>query len=166
MFGLAITLVLMVFFFFFVRQKLIHFENRLNLMSDTVQTMAGVTRDSLQEDYSGSDSDTDCSSDSETLSDDEPRGTTPKRLTVSDDDVKRVSLPPNEILDLEVKKIVSESEVPDLDNYRASETEVPDLDNSVNSLTLKELKDKVSEMNGPKLKTKKELIEFLLQNKI
>jgi len=41
------------------------------------------------------------------------------------------------------------------------ETEVGPFD----SLTLKELKDKVAELNGPKLKTKKELIEFL-QNKI
>jgi hypothetical protein len=33
------------------------------------------------------------------------------------------------------------------------------------SLTLKELKDKVTELNGPKLRTKKELIDFL-KNKI
>jgi hypothetical protein len=30
-----------------------------------------------------------------------------------------------------------------------------------NSLTVKELKEKVSELNGPKLKTKKELVDFL-----
>jgi hypothetical protein len=147
----------MVIFFFFVRQKLIHFENRLDLMSDTIQTMAGVTRAALQDsdDSDESECSSECSSDSEM----ETREPTPERLTVSDDDVKRVTLPENDILeDIEVKKMVLSNEVEDL-------VKLPEMDKSLESLTLKELKDKVAELNGPKLKTKKELIDFL-QNKI
>jgi hypothetical protein len=46
-------------FFFYVRQKLFMIENRLDLMSDTIQTIAGVTRASLEdnsdEDFGGFD---------------------------------------------------------------------------------------------------------------
>ena len=48
----------------------------------------------------------------------------------------------NEVKEVEVKKINLEG---------------PDYE----SLTLKELKDKVTELGGPKLRTKKELIDFL-----
>ena len=163
MIGLAITLILMVVFFFYIRQKLFLFENRLELMSETIQTMAGVTRAALQDDESdASDESSETSECSEEIHlDYESRERTPERVTVSDDDVKRVSLPVQEVCEeIEVKKMVIESEVkivPDL----FTEPIVSPYD----SLTLKELKDKVAELNGPKLKTKKELIEFL-QNKI
>ena len=165
MIGLAITLILMALFFFFVRQKLNHFETRLDLMSDTIQTMAGVTRAALQE--SDSDSSSECESDSSSEESlellDDVRDPTPERVTVSDDDVKRVTLPENEILEeFEVKKMVlSEDGVVEDTLVKL----VSDMDKNLESLTLKELKDKVTELNGPKLKTKKELIEFL-QKKI
>ena len=157
MIGLAITLILMVVFFFYIRQKLFMFENRLELMSETIETMAMVTRTALQE----SDEESDESSETSECSDEvhldyESRERTPERVTVSDDDVKRVSLPAQEVCEeIEVKKMIE----PDV--KIVLETEVGPFD----SLTLKELKDKVAELNGPKLKTKKELIEFL-QNKI
>lgn len=160
MIGLAITLILMVVFFFYIRQKLFIFENRLELMSETIQTMAGVTRAALQEDESdASDESSETSECSEVHLDYESRERTPERVTVSDDDVKRVSLPVHEVCEeIEVKKMIE----PDVKI-------APELTESIvspfDSLTLKELKDKVAELNGPKLKTKKELIEFL-QNKI
>ena len=44
-------------------------------------------------------------------------------------------------------------------------TTAVELPTEFDNLTVKELKEKVAELNGPKLKTKKELIQFL-QNKI
>jgi hypothetical protein len=162
---LALTLILMVVFFLYVRQKMIIFENRLELMSQTIQTMAGVTRAALQDvsDEESEHSDSDSSEEDEQLEYEEPElEVYPERVTVSDDDVKKVSLPENEILEeLEVKKIDEPEELEVKKLTLSSLDEVKSLD----SLTLKELKDKVAELNGPKLKTKKELIDFL-QNKI
>jgi hypothetical protein len=61
---------------------------------------------------------------------------------VSDDEVEVVEL--NEVTEVkeDVKKI---------------QLEGPDYE----SLSLKELKDKVSDLGGPKLRTKKELLDFL-----
>lgn len=42
-----------------------------------------------------------------------------------------------------------------------SEVKTLTVDVSYDALSVKELKDKVAELNGPKLKTKKELLEFL-----
>jgi hypothetical protein len=165
---LAITLILMVVFFLYVRQKLIIFENRLELMSETIQTMAGVTRAALQDsDEESEHSDSDSSEESEhelQLDYEEPEQEVyPERVTVSDDDVKKISVPENEILEeLEVKKMV---ELEEVEVKKLTLSSLDEVKNALDSLTLKELKDKVAELNGPKLKTKKELIEFL-QNKI
>jgi cytoskeletal protein RodZ len=184
---LAITLILMGVFFFYVRQKLFIIESRLELMSETIQTMAGVTRAALQDDSedeseesdeSRSDSDEDSEPDHVNLVFEDQHYPTPERVTVSDDDVKKISLPGNEAVEeIEVKKMTL-SDTYDLDEVKTDSltnevvdlnvSDSPELDKRVTSfesLTLKELKDKVAEYNGPKLKTKKELIDFL-QNKI
>jgi len=172
---LAITLILIAVFFLYVRQKFIIFENRLELMSETIQTMAGVTRAALHDD---SDEESE-PNESESSEEDENENDNespyyeelepePERITVSDDDVKKVSLPENELLeDLNVKKIVEpeEVEVKKLTLSGLEEVISGEEVKSLESLTLKELKDKVAELNGPKLKTKKDLIDFL-QNKI
>jgi hypothetical protein len=51
----------------------------------------------------------------------------------------------------------------ELPKRKVSSDDVKTLSVEINyeSLSVKELKDKVAEMNGPKLKTKKELLEFL-----
>jgi hypothetical protein len=145
---LAITVVLVVAVFLYVRHKMIYFEHRLELLSDTIQTMAGVTCATLQ--ASDNDSDESESTDSESADEmdescsESVRFPTPERTTVSDDDVRRVIVPENEVEEIEVKK-----------------TEVELSERALETLTLKELKDRVTEINGPKLKTKKELIEFL-----
>jgi hypothetical protein len=185
---LAITLILMGVFFFYVRQKLFIFESRLELMSETIQTMAGVTRAALQDDSdeeseesdesSRSDSDEESEIDHVNLVFEDQHYPTPERVTVSDDDVKKISLPGNEAgEEIEVKKMTL-SDTYDLDEVKTDSftnevvelnvSDSPELEKRVpsfESLTLKELKDKVAEYNGPKLKTKKELIDFL-QNKI
>ena len=169
---LAITLILIAVFFLYVRQKFIIFENRLELMSETIQTMAGVTRAALQDDSDeGSEPNESESSEDENDNESpyyEELEPEPERITVSDDDVKKISLPENELLeDLNVKKIVEpeEVEIKKLTLSGLEEVISGEEVKSLESLTLKELKDKVAELNGPKLKTKKELIDFL-QNKI
>ena len=151
---LAITVVLIVALFMYVRQRFMVFESRLELLSDTIQTMAGVTCATLQDSDSESDesdTETECS---ELQVEYEERFPTPERTMVSDDDVKRVILPETEVEEIEVKKT---------DHVEEVEPEAKQIvvNTSLESLTLKELKDKVAELNGPKLKTKKELLDFL-----
>ena len=66
------------------------------------------------------------------------------------DDIKVVS---DDEVELEVNEIVSEVKKINLEGL------------DYESLSLKELKDKVSDLGGPKLRTKKELLDFL-KNKI
>lgn len=170
---LTITLILMVVFFLYVRQKLIIFENRLELMSETIQTMAGVTRAALQDNSDGESEHCDSNSSEEDEDENEDENENelqlnyeepelevyPERVSVSDDDVKKISLPENDILEeLEVKKMVEPEE---LEVKKLTLSSLDEVKSALDSLTLKELKDKVAELNGPKLKTKKELIEFL-----
>ena len=135
--------------FMFVRQKLSALESRVNLLTDTVQTMAGFRRvESDTEDDTDEESESDESEAPETyfpkIEEETYFPKTPVRMepepdmkVVSDDEVE-IEL--NEIN--EVKKI---------------QLEGPDYE----SLTLKELKDKVAELGCPKLRTKKELLDFL-----
>jgi len=154
MIGLAILFVLTVAMFLYFRQKMAYYEVRLSLLSDTVQTMAGITKSSLQSDSESEDSESESESESEQNYEPEPIEiepqvklesviklepqvinlyepdlTEPELIVVSDDDTKKIELPT------------------EFDNF-----------------TVKELKEKVAELNGPKLKTKKELIQFLSNN--
>lgn len=146
--------------FMFVRQKLSALESRVNLLTDTVQTMAGFRRvEDEDEDEEDDEEDDEDDEDDEDEEDDKEGyfAINPldikfeinevEKQVVSDDEVDEVDVVDViELNDTEVKKINLES---------------PDYEN----LTLKELKDKVTELNGPKLRTKKELIDFL-KNKI
>ena len=174
---LAIICILIVALFLYVRYKMAIFENRLELLSDTIQTMAGVTRAALQNEESDEESedesdeesedDTNGSSQSDASEihvDYEGRFPTPERMTVSDDDVKKVSLPQPEVEEIEIKKIIElevEPKLSDPEIVEESDVKTVALPTPFDSLTLKELKEKVNELNGPKLKTKKELIDFL-----
>ncbi len=149
---LAITVVLIAAMFMYVRHRLMVFEHRLELLSDTIQTMAGVTCATLQESDSESESETE-SECSEMQVEYEDRFPTPERTMVSDDDVKRVVVPEMDVEEIEVTKTDHVEPEPDAKQIV--------VDTPLESLTLKELKDKVAELNGPKLKTKKELLDFL-----
>lgn len=163
MFCLAITVALIAVLFLYIRMKFQSYEVRLQLMADTIQTMAGITRGALQSEDDGSvDSE---SVDSESVeSDSECESTrypsmeecmpTPQRVTVSDDDVKHVTLPEMDEVEL----------LPDVMKLSVSndpETKTVALPTPFDGLSVKELKEKVAELNGPKLKSKKELLDFL-----
>lgn len=153
---LAIMIVLMVALFLYVRQKMMVVESRLELLSDTIQTMAGVTCATLQDSDSESAESSDSESECELHIDYDERFPTPERTMVSDDDVKRVTLPQeDEVVEIEVKKTDVEPELV------SEESKQIVVNTSLESLTLKELKDKVAELNGPKFKTKKEILDYL-----
>ncbi len=172
MFGLAILFVLLVAMFLFFRQKMAYYEVRLELLSDTVQTMAGITRSSLQES-----SDSDCSeSESESESEYSPKiinlpihlpyNEPIQKAEVIEDVIEDGK---NEIdIDLEVMEVLDVPNTPTTEELIVvsdDETKKIELPTEFDNLSVKELKEKVAELNGPKLKTKKELIQFL-QNKI
>jgi hypothetical protein len=141
--------------FMFVRQKLSALESRVNLLTDTVQTMAGFSRVEEDED----EDETDEESESEEESEEESEYFT------------RVGIENGETLEnvcrmeKEDMKVVSddeiELEVTEVADIKKIQLEGPDYE----SLSLKELKDKVADLGGPKLRTKKELLDFL-KNKI
>ena len=134
--------------FMFVRQKLSALESRVNLLTDTVQTMAGFTRVESDEE-----SDEESDTDTETESESEEEYPTIEQETPT-------YFPTNEVKPVEIK-VVSDDEVELTDitevEVKKIKLEGPDYE----SLTLKELKDKVTDLGGPKLRTKKELLDFL-----
>ena len=161
LFCLAITVALIAVLFLYIRMKFQSYDVRLQLMADTIQTMAGVTRSVLQsETDDGSIESDDESTDSEC--DDSIRYPSmeeciqPQRVTVSDDDVKHVTVP--EMNEVELLPDVMKLSV---SNEPEPETKTVALPTPFDGLTLKELKEKVAELNGPKLKSKKDLIDFL-----
>jgi len=142
--------------FMFVRQKLSALESRVNLLTDTVQTMAGFSRvepdsDESEEESESDESDTD--SESEQFDQIEPE----IQFEQIEPEIHFDRIEPEK--EKEEMKVVSDDEVEV--NVKKIQLEAPDYE----SLTLKELKDKVEELGGPKLRTKKELLDFL-KNKI
>ena len=168
--------------FMFVRQKLSALESRVNLLTDTVQTMAGFTR--VEEDE---EEDEDEDEDEEEEEEEEEGGagyfTRVENVTDTIGRMEkeekgaggsgyftRVENGTDTIrMEKEDMKVVSDDEVDVVDVVELNEDnevkkinlEGPDYD----SLSLKELKDKVTDLGGPKLRTKKELLDFL-KNKI
>ena len=154
--------------FMFVRQKLSALESRVNLLTDTVQTMAGFRR--VEDDDEDEDDDDDDDDEDEEEEEKGPGYFTRVGIEngISFDTIGR--------MDKEDMKVVSDDEVDEVDMVDVIELkELKEL-NEVNevevkkinlegpdyeSLTLKELKDKVTELGGPKLRTKKELLDFL-----
>jgi len=135
--------------FMFVRQKLSALESRVNLLTDTVQTMAGFRRvESDEEDEEESDEEEDESEEEEEEAEYFTRVENEGEVSLEKEDMKVVS-------DDEVEEVNEVGEV------KKIQLEGPDYE----SLSLKELKDKVSDLGGPKLRTKKELLDFL-KNKI
>lgn len=145
--------------FMFVRQKLSALESKVNLLTDTVQTMAGLNRLSYEADSSESEEDSDEESEEEEESEDEDE-------PVKDPEIVDVSEPEVINLTWDVNPISLESEPePEVKTITLEKRVVSDDNVDYESLTLKELKDKVTDLGGPKLRTKKELLDFL-KNKI
>jgi hypothetical protein len=174
---LAILVLLFGGMFLFVKQKLAMMEARINLLSETISTMAGITMNSIAEPVCEHESESDCD-DSESDCDDSESNCD------SESDPEIVELPDmiqvlprvdDDVIVNPIKIVVSDDDVTtpvkkivvDTSSESLSETPVKQIvvDTSYESLTVKELKEKISELNGPKLKTKKEMIEYL-KNKI
>jgi hypothetical protein len=140
--------------FMFVRQKLSALESRVNLLTDTVQTIAGFRRVEEEEDDEEEEEEEDEEDD-----DDEEEVQNPIFLEVNEPFTKQIVSDDEE----EVKLITLEKdeEVKLITLEKDEEIKTISLANDYESLSLKELKDKVTELGGPKLRTKKELLDFL-----
>jgi hypothetical protein len=143
--------------FMFVRQKLSALESRVNLLTDTVQTMAGFRR---VEDEEDEDED-----EEEEEEDEEEEEEEEKEEYFDEVGIENVtSFGEVGRMEKEDMKVVSDDEV-DVLEVEINEVKKIQLDGDYESLSLKELKDKVTDLGGPKLRTKKELLDFL-KNKI
>jgi hypothetical protein len=143
--------------FMFVRQKLSALESRVNLLTDTVQTMAGFRRvesDDESEDDESEDED-------EEKEEEEEKGYF-NRIGIENarafGDVGRMEKEDMKVVSDDEVEVVELNEVTEVkEDVKKIQLEGPDYE----SLSLKELKDKVSDLGGPKLRTKKELLDFL-----
>ena len=135
--------------FMFVRQKLSALESRVNLLTDTVQTMAGFRR---------VESDTEDDTDEESESESEEEETYFPKIDSEESYFPVIQKETPEMPEPEIK-VVSDDEIEltEINEVKKIQLEGPDYE----SLSLKELKDKVTELGGPKLRTKKELLDFL-----
>ena len=133
--------------FMYVRQKLSALESRVNLLTDTVQTMAGFTR--IEDE-----SDDESEEESEEESEKEDEINEPEKGYFPVLEMKEFPT-----IEKEEIKVVSDDEIEEVNEVTVKKIQLegPDYE----SLTLKELKDKVAELGGPKLRTKKELLDFL-----
>lgn len=135
--------------FMFVRQKLSALESRVNLLTDTVQTMAGFSRVDEESEEESEDEEDESEEESEEESD-EIKDIEPEKDYFPVLEMKEFPTIEKDI------KVVSDDELEEV-TVKKIQLEGPDYE----SLTLKELKDKVSDLGGPKLRTKKELLDFL-----
>jgi hypothetical protein len=169
MLGLAITWVLVFIVFFYVRYRMNQYEDRLNLLTNTIQTMAGgfkmkYASESDEEEEEDEDEDEEEEEEEEKL-EDEPK------MDVSDDEIVNEVFDISPVTRVSLKSFspdVSEPENPEVEpvvteveTKTITEIKEVEMTKTLDDLTVKELKEKVALVNGPKLKTKKELIDFL-----
>ena len=142
---------------FYVKRRLDGNDKRLDLLTDTIQTMAGIRMEEIDKELDGSDCDEiDKESDSESESEDEEANPVLKWERISEVNVPdEVDGHPTELKVLTLEE--SEIKMIQLPKITVSDDDVTEFD----GFTLKELKEKVAELDGPKLKTKKDCIEFL-----
>jgi len=163
---LAILVLLFGGMFLFVKQKLSILESRLNLLTETISTMAGITMNSHSEveadeaDEAESDEEDESESDeSESVASIESAESESKiDIEFEIPNLVNVTRVDDDVIVNPIKVIVSDDDV-------TSPVKQIVVDTSYESLTVKELKEKISELNGPKLKTKKEMVDYL-KNKI
>ena len=150
--------------FMFVRQKLSALESRVNLLTDTVQTMAGFRRVEDEEDEEEEDDEEEDEDEEEEEEEEEEEKGYFTRVGIENG----INLGSVGRMEKEDIKVVSDDEVEVLELNDINEVEVKKINlegPDYESLSLKELKDKVTDLGGPKLRTKKELLDFL-KNKI
>ena len=184
---LAICILILGAMFMYVKQKLFAMEAKIHLLSETISTMAGITMSNSkfcepQEDEFHEDESYDESHEDESHEDESPEDE-------SHDSHEFEELPVHELVN-EIKHIELHEELPEIktielpdesvrtegivepikitvsdDDVNVSSVKQIVVDTSYESMTIKELKEKISELNGPKFKTKKEMLEYL-KNKI
>jgi hypothetical protein len=150
-------------FFLFVRQKLSALESRVNLLTDTVQTMAGLNRVEYQDD----DEDEEDDEEEEDEDEDEEEEEEEEEDEVRGAGGLRNPNQKDETVDLEVEDIgltielSGNTEVNEVKTISLEKRVVSDDNVDYESMSLKDLKEKVALLGGPKLRTKKELVDFL-----
>ena len=154
--------------FMFVRQKLSALESRVNLLTDTVQTMAGFTRVEEDEDEEDDEEEEEEEDDEDEEEEEEKGGAGGSgyftRVENGTDTIGRMEKEDMKVVsddEVDVVDVVDVVELNEDNEVKKINLEGPDYE----SLSLKELKDKVTDLGGPKLRTKKELLDFL-KNKI
>jgi hypothetical protein len=164
---LAVLVLLFGGMFLFVKQKLAMMEARLNLLSETISTMAGITMNSMEHSEPDSEKSEHLESDSDSDSDSEHSESVYETESNSEIEIEEYKVP--DLVNVEPITRVDENVIVEPIKIIVSDDDVTVkqivVDTSYESLTVKELKEKISELNGPKLKTKKEMIEYL-KNKI
>jgi hypothetical protein len=144
-------------FFLFVRQKLSALESRVNLLTDTVQTMAGLNRVEYQDEDEEDEEDDDVDEMDEVDVDD---------MEDDDDEEQDNEIIREKEVELEVEDIgltiePVQSPVNEVKTISLEKRVVSDDNVDYESMSLKDLKEKVALLGGPKLRTKKELVNFL-----
>ena len=131
---------------FYVKRRLDNNDKRLDLLTDTIQTMAGIRMDEIdKEDESDAESE-------ESEEDYEPINEIYERKEEPEIYERKEEEP-----EIYVSTLEPEIKMIQLPRTTVSDDDVTEFD----GLSLKELKEKVTELEGPKLKTKKECIDFL-----
>ena len=155
---------------FYVKRRLDANDKRLDLLTDTIQTMAGMrmeeidkAEDEEEEEESESEEESEEESEDEEEEEEELKNVlwTEDKPVLAWDRITEVTVPDE--VDGESAEIrVLSLEEPEIKLIQLPKTTVSDDDvTEFDGLTLKELKEKVAELDGPKLKTKKECIDFL-----
>jgi hypothetical protein len=170
---------------FYVKRRLDGYDKRLELLTETIQTMAGIRMEEIdkeeEEDEEEDEDEEDVEEEDEEEDKEEkrdpdhrlewlsmanpPRYQEPKEENeiwkASEEPIQLVprDAPINsiDIEGLPDVDLTSEIKMIQLPRTTVSDDNVTEFD----GLSLKELKEKVAELNGPKLKTKKECIDFL-----
>lgn len=149
---LAITCVLIVAMFIYFRERMRSCDQKILLLSDLVHHMAGITKATLDDKSDKSVESCESASEaSESEASSEESIASVKSHESKHENHELVNELVCELCDVFEKTSVSDDEIVvkkiDVDLY--------------NSLTVKELKERVALVDGPKLKTKKELVDFL-----
>jgi hypothetical protein len=163
----AIICILLIAMFVYFRQRMLVCEEKLSLLTETVETIAGITRTSLTSlpslpeptdpIYECSESESDDDSDDGTDSSVSVKSYTPVKYE-NKEATELVNELVTELCDVFSKTNVSDDE----SEIEPNELVVKKIEVDLyNSMSVKELKEKVTELGGPKLKTKKELVDFL-----
>jgi hypothetical protein len=167
---------------FYVKRRLDAYERRLELLTETIQTMAGIRMDEIEKGSEEQEEEQEEEEQEEEEEDEEeeeeeeedipdlsggPRRLEPVEIELPRREWEVVTIDPTvpnlKSLELEdLPDVEPDSLEPEIKLVQLPKTTVSDDDvTEYSGLTLKELKEKIAKLDGPKLKSKKECIDFL-----